>query len=358
MSFSPIHPFDLNVLPPLKPIEGKEFHSALIKAHRELAELKGLNLGVPNPMLLLFPSILIQESVASSEIEAIHTTVEEVLQEELFPENERRESGKEVLRYREALMWGFQNLDTLGLSTRLIRGVQERLIGEDGKYRRLQNGIKNKATGEIIYTPPIASSIERLMGNLENFMNSQDENLDPLLQCAIAHYQFEAIHPFGDGNGRTGRILMVLSLIKTEILNYPNLFISGYLIKHRSEYYDQLLAVTRDRSWNSYLQFMLQAFSRQAIRTKSILGKIMTGYFEYKELIAKEHKRIYSADLISHLFSSPFTTPTRMGSSMGIHYTTASSHLQELEKAGLLKSSKVGRHRIFANIKLLNSLVE
>jgi len=214
MSFNPTYPHDLALLPPKIDLDSKKLTNLLIKAHSELGELKGYSFSMPNPLLLLSPAI-IKESLASSEIENINTTLVNVLENQLFPEAEQKKPDKEVLRYQDAVFTGFSALEKYSLSSRTIHDIQKALLPEtpSSGYRKVQNGIKNAATGQIIYMPPIASKIPGLMGNLENFMNDKTDNIDPLIKCAMLHYQFEAIHPFGDGNGRTGRILMVLQLV-------------------------------------------------------------------------------------------------------------------------------------------------
>ena len=208
MSFDPTYPHRLATLPPNLDITNADFGDLLLKARVELAELKGASGQIPNPLLLIAPFV-IRESVASSNIENINTTLADVLQWQLFPEAEQRPPDKEVLRYREAMNWGFENYSKYALSSRLITGIQRRLIPEgNGQYRREQNQIANLNSRESLYTPPIASDIPALIGNWENYVNFEDESLDPLIRTAIAHYQFEAIHPFLDGNGRIGRLLI------------------------------------------------------------------------------------------------------------------------------------------------------
>lgn len=343
-------------MPPEIDYKNPAFTDLLIRARTELAELKGYSFSMPNPMLLTSPTI-IKESVASSSIENINTTIVDVLQNQLFPEAEQRGPDKEVLRYRNALLWGYENLEKFALSTRLILGIQRKLIpASQGNYRKQQNQIINSDTKEVLYTPPIASTIPRLMSNWERFVNERHPEIDPLIKCAIAHYQFEAIHPFEDGNGRAGRILMVLELVSEELLTLPILYISGYINSNRSRYYKLLRRVTRERNWNDYILFMLDAFYSQAKETKDTLFKIMKLFFEFKETIRKDHKKIYSAELVEMLFTYPIITPVRLASELGMHYTTTSRHLLELSKAGLLKETKHGKYHFFINDRLLRVL--
>lgn len=356
MSFNPTNPHNLTLLPPQKLIKNEDFSDILLKARVELAELKGACGQIPNPLLLTSPAMM-RESVASSNIENINTTLVEVLQGQLFPEIEQRTPDKEVLRYREALLWGFINIEKYSLSTRVILGVQKNLIpANNNEYRRVQNKIINSATGETLYTPPASNEIPNLIGNWENYVNDQDQTLDPLIKAAIAHYQFESIHPFGDGNGRTGRILMVLQLVKDGLLSLPVLYISGYINKNRPEYYRLLREVTIKNNWHEYIKFMLNGFHLQAKETKDDLLKVIILFREIKNLLKTEHKKIYSADLVEALFTYPVISPTKLASELDMHYTTTSKYLLELAKAGILKEAKVGKYHFFANEKLLKIL--
>lgn len=356
MSFSATSPFDLPPLPPRVDFKNPIFFDKLLKARTKLAELNGYGLALPNPMLLLSPAIL-KESLASSEIENIHTTLIEALQNQLFPESERKTPDKEVLRYREAILWGHQELSEIPICTRLIQGIQKKLIPSgEGQYRRQQNQISNTVTKEVLYTPPIASKIPALLSNWEKFVNQEAEKLDPLIQSAVAHYQFEAIHPFNDGNGRTGRILMVLQLIQDKILHLPVLYVSGYINKNRSEYYRLLNAVTRAKEWNGFILFILDAFYFQANETIKLLLAIRNLYEKFKTEIQKKLPKIYSMDLVEKIFSFPVLTPVKLGEKLNIHYTTASRYLKILSQIGYLKSSRIGKHHFFMNEDLLKVL--
>lgn len=356
MSFDPTYPHRLASLPPQTAIANTDFGDLLIKTRVELAELKGACGQIPNPLLLMSPAI-IRESVASSNIENINTTLADVLQWQLFPEAEQRQPDKEVLRYREAMDWGFQNAERYALSSRLITGIQKRLIPDgNGQYRREQNQIANLASRESLYTPPIANDIPTLIGNWENYANNVDESLDPLIRVIISHYQFEAIHPFRDGNGRTGRILMILQLIQYDLLQFPVLYISGYINQHRSDYYNHLLAVTKEQNWHSFIEYMLQGFYIKAMETHDDLKKITILFDQIKEQIRSENKKIYGLDLVEALFTYPVITPTKLASELNMHYTTTSRYLSQLAEMGILKDTKFGKHHLFANHKLLKIL--
>jgi Fic family protein len=356
MSFDPTYPHRLAPLPPAKTIFNSDFGDLLINARVELAELKGACGQIPNPLLLMSPAI-IRESVASSNIENINTTLADVLQWQLFPEAEQRLPDKEVLRYREAMHWGFENAEKYALSSRLITGIQKRLIPDgNGQYRREQNQIANLSSRESLYTPPIASDIPNLMSNWENYVNAADQSLDPLIRVIISHYQFEAIHPFRDGNGRAGRILMILHLIQCGLLQFPVLYISGYINQHRSEYYHHLLAVTKDQNWQDFIEYMLRGFYAKAMETHEDLKKITGLFDQIKEQIRSGNKKIYGLDLIDAIFTYPVITPTKLASELNKHYTTTSKYLAQLTEMGILKEAKVGKHHLFANYRLLKIL--
>ncbi len=358
MSINPAYPHDLALLPPKIDFNSKEIFDLLIKARSELAELKGISIGVPNPLLLLSPSIL-RESVASSEIENIVTTVVEALRNQLLPESERKEPDKEVLYYREAILWGFDQLKRVPISSRLILGIASRLIPRfKADYRLGQNALQNSATGKIVYMPPIAARIPGFISNWETFMNTSDDGLDPLIRNIIGHYQFESIHPFDDGNGRTGRILMVLFLVQSELLTYPILFISNYITKRKSEYYKYLRGVTQSDKWNDYVSYMLDGFYQQAKATKESLLAMIKLLENQKELVREKFRTIYSAEFLEVLYRFPVITPSKLSEEMKIHRETATRYLTELStsKLGILQESKLGRYRIFSNIKLIQLL--
>jgi len=356
MEFTPTKPHKLQLLPPSIDFKDPKFTSALLKAQSALAELKGYSFAMPNPLLLLSPAIL-RESLASSEIENIHTTLIDVLQNQLFPEAEQRESDKEVLRYRDAVLWGFEQLDTVPFSTRLILGIQKKLLPKGrGAYRSTQNAIGNRATGEILYMPPLAADIQTLMQNWEQFVNNTNDDINPLLKAAVAHYQFEAIHPFDDGNGRTGRILIVLYLIQAGLLRWPILYISGYLERNRSTYYKLLRTVTQEGGWDDFILFILEGFHRQALETQETLLRIIHLFESLKKRLKEHHRKIYSADLVEVLFSYPVVTPVKLARELGIHYTTATRYLVALVKAGVLDEKKHGKYRLFINKDLLNMI--
>jgi Fic family protein len=356
MSPDVTHPYALRDLPPGINLKDPVFYPLLLKARVQLAQLKGQSINHPNPMLLLSPTVL-REAVASSSIENINTTVSDVLQHQLFPESEQRSSNKEVLRYRDAVMWGFEHLRTMPVSSRLIIGVHKHLIPDSAEgYRKQQNKIEVDTTHEVVYTPPASPEVPRLIGNWEKFVNQTNDGIDPLIKCAVAHYQFEAIHPFGDGNGRVGRILMVLQLIKDEIVDYPLLFVSGYINNHRADYYRLLKGVTVKNDWTAFIQFMLEAFYHQAQDGNIVLSKINDLYIELKRRLKTDHTKIYTADLAQALFAYPVIHPARLKKELKVHYITAGKYLSQLAAAGVLRHEKHGKYNLYTNQALIDVL--
>jgi Fic family protein len=260
------------------------------------------------------------------------------------------------LRYREALFWGFEQIkEGVPIVGRLITGVQQILIPGEGSFRGVQNAIWNPITKKIIHLPPASQDIPDLIKDWEIFVNS-DTKMDPLVKIAIAHYQFESIHPFKDGNGRTGRILMVLDLVKQGLLSMPILYLSGYISANKSRYYQVLQSVREKNSWDEYLEFILTAFAIQAGKTAEIFKQIMILLDEQKQQFKTQLPKIYSREILEELFTSPILSPVSLGQRLKIHYTTASKYLKQLEKIGLLKNTKVGKHQLYANYKLIQIL--
>lgn len=332
-------------------IDFGKFDKELISARTEIGILKGACYGLPNPQLLLSPTVM-REALASSEIENIITTLADVLQAQLFSEAEQGSQDREVLRYSRALSKGLELLSELPVGSRIIRDVHDVLIPDEKDYRKIQNALINGTTKEVVYMPPAANKIPDLITDLQKFIYNED-GVDPLLKTIVAHYQFEAIHPFGDGNGRTGRILMVLCLKNFELLELPVLFISGYINTHKEEYYSAIRGVTDSGDWDTFIHYMLRAFTEQAKDSTTLLLKIKDLHENTKREIRTELPKIYSRDLVDAVFSQPFITPKRYGELLGVTYQTGSSHLKSLENKGFMESLKVGKYLLFANKPLL-----
>lgn len=346
MQFDPNLPYSLPELPPTQDVLTQPVLLALVDAAAALAELRGSTSELHNPYALISPPALLKEALTSNAIENIHTTVESVMQDALNVEEARSTANKEVLKYREALLHGFRS--NLPISTRVVAKVHETILpSNQGKFRKLPNGIKNFATGEMLYTPPRASDVNRLMGNLENFLH-QGSELHPIIKAIMAHYQFEAIHPFSDGNGRTGRIIFVLYLCEQGLIKWPVLFLSGYLLARRDEYYERLLAVTRDEDWKGFLLFMLKAVAEQAKRTTELSKRALTFSRQLEADVKKLPGHVQAHDLVEELFWFPYVTASLLARRLHIHFTTASRYLDVLKKAGILiDAGKEGRYHIY-----------
>jgi len=347
MNFNPVYPHDLEILPPKVTLDTPLILRALNLASREIGELKGYCASVPEPRVLM-SAVITKEAVESSGIEAIITTVESVMEGQVIPQSEQKPPDKETIKYREAVYWAMDNMERCFISTQLILGIHKKLLRTSFGYRKQQNAIKNQRTGKIIYTPPVASRLDRLMQNWEDFVNLNDDSkLDPLIKCAIAHYQLEAIHPFSDGNGRTGRILLVLQMVQEKLLDYPVLYTSSYLNENREQYYQNLKSVTQNGEWEGYILFMLEGFRSQAIESKLKLFKMMALYERLKKTIRTDHQKMNARETANHLFSVPVTTPTIFAKTMGMHIQTASKHLAELKAGGILSDSQMGKYHLY-----------
>lgn len=358
MSFSPDKPY--NYLPPLPPepdIETPAVLKAAIAANRALAELKGKSESLPNPSILI-NSIVLQEAKSSSEIENVVTTNDKLFTA-LSAEDSRVDlQTKEVLRYRQALWAGVEHLEKHPLSTDLFIRLMQTLK-ETGEGIRTDPGtvIANPNTRKIIYWPPEGEELIRnLLVNLEDYIRAED-GVDPLIKMAVMHYQFEAIHPFDDGNGRTGRLLNILYLMKKELLLHPVLYLSHAIISQKQDYYKLLRNVTEQQAWEPWILFMLNAVEKTSTETMARIERILELLNETVEQ-AKENlpARVYSKELIELLFEQPYCKVKYLVDRGIAKRQTAAEYLRELEDAGILRSKQVGRENLFVNIKLYELL--
>lgn len=351
---------DLLSLPPSFQYDDVDVLKAVNTTNIALSELKGASISLPNQNILLSP-LTIREAVASNGIENIHTTVSDVLQAEVLSQTEIRLPEKETLFYREALLKGLEFLSSNKKITKeniiVIQSILERektgiRKKEEGKITR----IKNNLTKEIIYTPPDdVEVIINLLNNFEDHYNNNQIEIDATVQSAILHYQFEAIHPFADGNGRTGRILMVLYFILRKRLEVPLLFISRYILENKSEYYKLLAGVTERSEWKEWILFILKGVEKEANSTKDTIISVKSLIEEYKH-IASEKELPTNADFIDHLFSNPFYTYNRLAKELSVHRNTAVSYLKQLQEAGILGSMTVKRELVFYYPRFLHIL--
>lgn len=348
---------DLKKLPPQKEVETLSILKQLNKASRALAELKAYSELIPNKEILI-SSLALQEAKASSEIENIITTNDNLYKAMSIEENFVDPATKEVLNYRSALWRGVELVKDRGfISTNIIIDIQETLEKNSGGIRKVPGtALKNALTGETIYTPPTGEILIReLLQNLEGYYNTEDD-IDPLIKLAVSHYQFEAIHPFYDGNGRTGRILNILYLLKEELLDSPILYLSSYIIKNKAEYYRLLGEVTSKENWEEWVIYILRAIEFTSKETlelaKNIKALLDTTIEEVKEKLPK----IYKKELIEFIFTETYTKGTHLVEQGFASRKTMTKYLRALEEIGVLRSEKVGKEVIYINIHLYNLL--
>lgn len=349
----------LKVLPPRQDLETKRVLKRVNDANRELAVLKGYARTIPNEYVLI-NALSLQEAKDSSEIESIITTHDELYRAGLFVQQEVSPQAKEVKYYAEALTRGFELLRRGDLlTTNNICAIQQILERNDAGLRK-QAGttLINSVTGEVVYTPPQEyDEIVRLMNNLEQVINDDGfwPDVDPLIKMAVIHYQFESIHPFYDGNGRTGRIVNVLYLVLKKLLDTPILYLSRYIISHKGDYYRNLQAVRERGDWESFILFMLDAVIATAQMTADTVTKIAEAQHNTKQAIRSGFS-FYSRDLVETLFLYPYTRIQHLQKQLGVSRQTASIYLNQLTQAGILNKMSMGRNHYFINRALFEIL--
>ena len=350
---------ELPLLPPEIKLTEKVF-TKTIAANRALAELKGLAGLIPNQAIIL-NSLILKEARDSSEIENIVTTQDELYKAFSTDSHTIDPAIKEVLNYKEALWSGYEMVKKKHLITvREIVKIQEMLIGNNAGIRK-QSGtaLRNARTGEVIYTPPFGKEvIEKLLKNLEGYINADGTEVDSLIKMAIIHYQFESIHPFYDGNGRTGRILNVLYLILQDLLELPILYLSSYIIKHKKQYYEGLDQVRSKNNWEGWILYMLDSVEQTSKDTISLIKGIKILLDDVIYSVKRDNPKIYSKELVEALFNQPYCRISTLEKQLNITRFTASKYLKELAETGLLKSEKVGRDMLYINVPLYTLLKE
>ena len=350
---------DLPLLPPPVNLETVPVLKAVARAARSLAELKGRTRTVPNAAILL-NTIALQEARASSEIEAIFTTSDELYRGLSADAAEVSPHAKEVLHYNAALWHGAERLrERRVLTADLAIEIVGMIKPEDAGIRnRPGANLSNRATGEIVYTPPDGEKrLRKLLANLEQFVNSTEDGLDPLVKLAVLHYQFEAIHPFRDGNGRTGRILLILFLLQQRLLEQPILFLSRYIIEHKTHYYRHLREVTENGAWEPWILYVLRAVESTAETTVlkiEAIGDLMTQMIEEARL--KLPKRSFSKELIEQLFVRPYCKIRHLEEAGLGNRVSASRYLHDLTEARLVAKVKSGKEILFVNERLVKLL--
>jgi Fic family protein len=344
-------------LPPMGELETPAVLRAAALAHRRLAEVKGRATAIPNQGILI-DTLSLQEARASSEIENIITTQEEMFQAAIFPEGPDHGPAKEVARYRDALKrgWDLMSQSQWLLTNNTIIEIFRVLKRHDGGFRETPGtALKNDATGDTVYVPPQdKNDIAAHMSALERFINDDGaSDLDPLVKMAIIHHQFESIHPFPDGNGRIGRIINVLYLARTGLLNIPFLYLSRYITAHKADYYRLLQSVRDEGEWEPWLLFMLAAVAETSAETLRLIDGLAALMADYKKRIRDNHPRLYSQDLLNNLFRHPYTRIEFLADEVGVVRQTAARYLDELTAAGFLEKQTWGKHNFYINKPLV-----
>jgi Fic family protein len=350
----------LKKLPLEKDVESKKVLKKLTEAHCALAELKGIASSIPNENILI-NTLGLQEAKDTSSIENIITTHDDLYKAELKFDGLKTLNTKEVQNYISALKKGFQLISKHKILTNNdIIEIQSELEKNNAGIRKLPvTALKNAATGELIYTPPQEyNTIQDLMSNLEKFINDDElSDFDPIIKMAIIHYQFESIHPFYDGNGRTGKIINVLYLVMKGLLDLPILYLSNYIINHKADYYRLLQEVRETDNWEDWLIYMIKAIEQTSKETVVIVKNIQSLILEYKHVIRSDYK-FYSQELLNNLFKHPYTKIEFIQEDLGVSRIKAANYLNKLSKDGMLKKAKLGTGNYYINEKLFEILTK
>ena len=328
------------------------------KATAALAELKGIANTIPNQSMLI-NAIVLQEAKGSSEIENIITTQDELYKALTINKSNLSPQTKEVVNYRKAIFQGFDLVKKQGfLRVNDIIDIQHELIGNNAGIRSTPGTVlKNDTTGEIVYTPPQdKKEIQELLSNFIEYFNKEKSEISPLINLAILHHQFESIHPFYDGNGRTGRILNILYLIINDLIDVPILYLSSYIIENKQDYYQLLNQTNRLGKWEEWILFMLKAVEVTSIQTIEKINTIRTLLDQTIERVKIDASKIYKKELVELLFEQPYSKIEFVVNQLGVERKAASRYLKELEKIGILESQKVGRETLYINKKLIEIL--
>ena len=341
-------------------LETKPLLKKLTRAHRALAELKGVANTIPNQSILI-NTLSLQEAKDSSAIENIITTHDELYQSDTSAKRYTSFAAKEVYSYAEALQKGYQKVKKTGLITNAhIVEIQEELVENNAGFRRLPGTVlKNDKTGEVVYTPPQGEKqIESLMINLIQYINDETlSDMDPLIKMAIIHHQFESIHPFYDGNGRTGRIINLLYLVKNGLLDTPVLYLSRYINQNKGEYYRLLQAVRNDQAWEEWVLYMLEGVEQTSQQTILLIQGMKDLMMQYKNKLREELPKIYSQDLLNNLFRHPYTKIEFVMHELKTTRKTAAKYLEELVRIGMLTKYKKSKDNYYINNGLFDLLL-
>ena len=355
-AWRPDQPFDdLPLLPPTIEIETKIVLKQCITSRSALAGLNQAMELIPNAAMLL-NTLPMLEAQASSEIENIVTTTDNLFQY-AHDDSNANPATKEALRYRRALADGAKSLETRPLTTRTAETICTQIMGEEMTVRRVPGTkIGNHITREVIYTPPEGESrLRDLLANWERFLHNET-SIDPLIRMAAAHYQFEAIHPFTDGNGRTGRVLNILFLVEQGLLRLPILYLSRYIIAQKADYYRLLLGVTREQAWEPWLIYMLRGIEETATWTTAKIAAIRELVAHTTEHTRRSLPKIYSRELVEAIFEQPYCRISNLVDAGLAGRQAASRYLKALVGIGVIREQAVGKEKLFVHPKLLTLL--
>ena len=345
-------------LPYPEDLETKSILKQLPAAHAALAELKGVLQSIPNQIILL-NAVSIQEAKDSSSIENIITTHDDLYKANLDFEVSFSHNVKEVQNYVAAMKRGFELVESQGLITnQTLLKIQETLEGNNAGFRKLPGtALKNAQTGAVIYLPPQdPAEIQELMTNLEQFINDPElSDYDPLVKMAIIHFQFESIHPFYDGNGRTGRILNILYLILTGLQKLPILYLSNHIIQHKADYYRLLQGVREKGDWESWISYMIRGVENTAKESIQLIEALKVLMAEMKNLL-QDHYKFYSQELLNNLFAHPYTKIEFLVRDLGVSRITAANYLNQLAKDRVLRKERLGTGNYYVNERLFELL--
>lgn len=352
--------YKIPLLPLAEDIESKAVLKKCAKAHQALAELKGIVATIPNESILI-NTLSLQEAKDSSAIENIITTHDELFKSDNLAQQFITLAAKEVFSYATALQDGFKQVKQHGLlSCNDIKKIQAAIEQNNAGFRT-QSGttLKNEQTGKIVYSPPQShDEIVELMSNLEQFINNDDCcEWDDLVKMAVIHHQFESIHPFYDGNGRAGRVINVLYLIKQDLLTLPVLYLSRYINQHKQDYYRLLQSVRTEQDWEEWLLFMLEAVEQTSQQTITLIKAIKGLMQDYKIQLREQLPKIYSQDLLNNIFRHPYTKIEFITEDLQVTRKTAAKYLDELVDIGLLSKHKMGKDNYYLNDALYQLLL-
>ncbi|MEO7455746.1 MAG: Fic family protein [Gemmatimonadaceae bacterium] len=329
---------------------------ATVSAGRCLAELKGVAASIPNQAILI-NTLALQEAKDSSAIENIITTHDELFRAERITDSGLSAAAKEVRRYVQAMNHGFDAVRAKSLITnRIIRELQATIEGNSAGFRKLPGTVLKDARGRTVYTPPQdPSDVESLMRDLQRFINDNTFEADPLVKMAIIHHQFESIHPFYDGNGRTGRIINVLYLVQQGLLDIPVLYLSRHIVRSKRDYYRLLQNVRDTGEWQEWILYMLRGVEDTAGETIATINDIQAALLDYKQRLRARCK-FYSQDLVNNLFQHPYTKIEFVVRDLSVSRLTATKYLEQLTADGFLAKHRHGRSSFYMNVGLVDVL--